>query len=88
MAASRKMNGMDDFSGSFRSREIRRAADSFCIPAPCGGWNARRWTPPAPVRPPVSERSAVEYRCKVTVIGKKLFPELQAQCCAVLDSGK
>lgn len=30
----------------------------------------------------------MEYRCKVTVIDKKLFPELQAQYCAVPDSGK
>ena len=30
----------------------------------------------------------MEYRCKVTVIGKKLYPELQAEYCAVPDSGK
>ena len=30
----------------------------------------------------------MEYRCKVTVLDKKLFPELQAQYCAVPDSGK
>ena len=35
-----------------------------------------------------SEGLAMEYRCKVTVIDKKLFPELQAQYCAVPDSGK
>lgn len=34
------------------------------------------------------EESIMEYRCKVTVIDKKLFPELQAQYCAVPDSGK
>ena len=30
----------------------------------------------------------MEYRVKVTVIDKKLYPELQAQYCAVPDSGK
>ena len=30
----------------------------------------------------------MEYRCKVTVLDKKLFPELQAQYCAVPNSGK
>ncbi len=30
----------------------------------------------------------MEYRCKVTVLDKKLFPELQSQFCAVPDSGK
>lgn len=30
----------------------------------------------------------MEYGCKVTVIDKKLFPELQKQYCAVPDSGK
>ena len=30
----------------------------------------------------------MEYRCKVTVLDKKLFPELQARYCAVPDSGK
>ncbi len=30
----------------------------------------------------------MEYQVKVTVIDKKLFPELQAQYCAVPDSGK
>lgn len=30
----------------------------------------------------------MEYRCKVTVQDKKLFPELQEQYCAVPDSGK
>ena len=30
----------------------------------------------------------MEYRCKVTVIDKKLYPELQAEYCAVPDSGK
>ena len=30
----------------------------------------------------------MEYRCKVTVIDKKLFPELQEQYCAIPDSGK
>lgn len=30
----------------------------------------------------------MEYRCKVTVIDKKLFPELQAVYCAVPNSGK
>ena len=30
----------------------------------------------------------MEYRCKVTVIDKKLFPELQEQYCAVPYSGK
>lgn len=30
----------------------------------------------------------MEYRVKVTVLDKKLFPELQAQYCAVPDSGK
>lgn len=30
----------------------------------------------------------MEYRCKVTVLDKKLFPELQAEYCAVPDSGK
>ena len=30
----------------------------------------------------------MEYRCKVTVLDKKLYPELQAQYCAVPDSGK
>ena len=30
----------------------------------------------------------MEYRCKVTVLDKKLFPELQAQYCAIPDSGK
>lgn len=30
----------------------------------------------------------MEYRCKVTVLDKKLFPELQAQYCAAADSGK
>ena len=29
----------------------------------------------------------MEYRVKVTVIDKKLYPELQAQYCAVPDSG-
>ena len=28
----------------------------------------------------------MEYRCKVTVIDKKLYPELQAEYCAVPDS--
>lgn len=32
--------------------------------------------------------SIMEYRCKVTVLDKKLFPELQAKYCAVPDSGK
>lgn len=35
-----------------------------------------------------SEGSAMEYRCKVTVLDKKLYPELQQQYCAVPDSGK
>lgn len=30
----------------------------------------------------------MEYRCKVTVLDKKLFPELQVQYCAVPNSGK
>ena len=30
----------------------------------------------------------MEYRCRVTVIGKKLYPELQAEYCAVPESGK
>lgn len=30
----------------------------------------------------------MEYRCKVTVLDKKLFPEMQAQYCAVPESGK
>ena len=30
----------------------------------------------------------MEYRCKVTVIDKKLYPELQAEYGAVADSGK
>lgn len=30
----------------------------------------------------------MEYRCKVTVIDKKHFPELQKQYCAVPDSGR
>ena len=30
----------------------------------------------------------MEHRCKVTVIDKKLFPELQTLYCAVPDSGK
>lgn len=30
----------------------------------------------------------MEYQVKVTVIDKKLFPELQAPYCAVPDSGK
>lgn len=30
----------------------------------------------------------MEYRCKVTVLDKKLFSELQEQYCAVPDSGK
>mgnify|MGYP007065360676 CR=1 FL=1 len=30
----------------------------------------------------------MEYRVKVTVLDKKLFPELQAQYCAVPNSGK
>ena len=30
----------------------------------------------------------MEHRVKVTVLDKKLFPELQAQYCAVLDSEK
>ena len=30
----------------------------------------------------------MEHRCKVTVIDKKLYPELQAEYCAVPDSGK
>lgn len=30
----------------------------------------------------------MEHRVKVTVLDKKLFPELQAQYCAVPDSGK
>ena len=34
------------------------------------------------------ERCDVEHRVKVTVLDKKLFPELQAQYCAVPDSGK
>ena len=29
----------------------------------------------------------MEHRVKVTVLDKKLFPELQAQYCAVPDSG-
>ena len=29
----------------------------------------------------------MEYRCKVTVLDKKLFPKLQQQYCAVPDSG-
>ena len=34
------------------------------------------------------ERYDMEHRVKVTVLDKKLFPELQAQYCAVPDSGK
>ena len=34
------------------------------------------------------ERQDMEHRVKVTVLDKKLFPELQAQYCAVSDSGK
>ncbi len=30
----------------------------------------------------------MEYRCRVTVIDRKLFPELQQQYCAVPDSGR
>ena len=30
----------------------------------------------------------MEHRVKVTVLDKKLFPELQAQYCAAPDSGK
>ena len=30
----------------------------------------------------------MEYRVKVTVLDKKLFPELQAQYCAIPNSGK
>ncbi|MCI1722507.1 MAG: hypothetical protein LKM35_04425 [Lachnospiraceae bacterium] len=30
----------------------------------------------------------MEYQVKVTVLDKKLFPELQEQYCAVPDSGK
>ena len=30
----------------------------------------------------------MEYRVKVTVLDKKLFPELQTEYCAVPDSGK
>lgn len=30
----------------------------------------------------------MEHRVKVTVLDKKLFPELQAQYCAVPDSGQ
>lgn len=30
----------------------------------------------------------MEYRCKVTVIDKKLYPELQEQYCAIPHSGK
>lgn len=30
----------------------------------------------------------MEHRCKVTVLDKKLYPELQSQFCAVPDSGK
>lgn len=30
----------------------------------------------------------MEYRCKVTVIDKKLYPELQERYCAVPSSGK
>lgn len=30
----------------------------------------------------------MEHRVKVTVLDKKLFPELQAQYCAIPDSGK
>ena len=30
----------------------------------------------------------MEHRVKVTVLDKKLFPELQAQYCAVPNSGK
>ena len=30
----------------------------------------------------------MEHRVKVTVLDKKLFPDLQAQYCAVPDSGK
>ena len=30
----------------------------------------------------------MEHRVKVTVLDKKLYPELQAQYCAVPDSGK
>ena len=29
----------------------------------------------------------MEYRCKVTVLDKKLYPDLQEQYCAVPDSG-
>ena len=36
----------------------------------------------------IKEERAMEYRVKVTVLDKKLFPELQAQYCAVPDSGK
>lgn len=30
----------------------------------------------------------MEHRVKVTVLDKKVFPELQAQYCAIPDSGK
>ena len=35
-----------------------------------------------------SEDTKMEYQVKVTVLDKKLFPELQARYCAVPDSGK
>lgn len=35
-----------------------------------------------------SEEFDMEYRCKVTVLDKKLYPELQQQYCAVPNSGK
>lgn len=34
------------------------------------------------------EKCIAEHRAKVTALDKKLFPELQAQYCAVPDSGK
>ncbi len=33
------------------------------------------------------EETIIEYRCKVTVLDKKLFPELQVQYCAVPNNG-
>ena len=39
-------------------------------------------------KPKYAEVLIMEYRCKVTVLDKKLFPELQAQYCAFPDSGK
>jgi uncharacterized repeat protein (TIGR04076 family) len=36
----------------------------------------------------LKEQTIMEHRVKVTVLDKKLFPELQAQYCAVPDSGK